>query len=75
LLDNRDVQGRNEVRWRLGQETSLTPQCSNLRSFGNKCNVLKSACDIVVTFWSPVVIPRPRHRAPLPPGYVSGVMQ
>jgi len=22
-LDNRDVQGRNEVRWRLGQETSL----------------------------------------------------
>jgi len=24
-LDSRDVQGRNEVRWRLGQEASLTP--------------------------------------------------
>jgi len=24
-LDNRDVQGRNEVRWRLEQETSLPP--------------------------------------------------
>jgi len=27
-LDNPDVQGRNEVRWRLGQETSLAPPCS-----------------------------------------------
>jgi len=75
LLDNRDLQGRNEVKVRLGQETSLAPQCSTLRSFGNKCTVLKSARDIVVTFWSPMVIPRPRNCAPLPPGYVSGVMQ
>jgi len=29
-LDNRDVQGRKEVRWRLGQETSLAPLCWNL---------------------------------------------
>jgi len=24
------TQGRTEVRWRLGQETSLAPPCSNL---------------------------------------------
>jgi len=24
-LDSRDVQGRKEVRWRLGQETGLAP--------------------------------------------------
>jgi len=34
-------QGRNEVRWRPGQEASLAPPCSNLRSFGSKCIVLK----------------------------------
>jgi len=33
--------GRTEVRWRPGQETSLAPPCSNLRSFGNKCTALK----------------------------------
>ena len=41
-LDNRDVQGRNEIRWRLGKETSLAPPCSNLRSFRSKCAVLKN---------------------------------
>jgi len=35
------MQGRNEVRWRLGKETSLAPPFSNLRSFGSKCTVLK----------------------------------
>ena len=35
------LQGRNEVRWRPGQEASLAPQCSNLRSFGSKRTVLK----------------------------------
>jgi len=34
-------QGRNEVRWRPGQEASLEPPFSNLRSFGSKCTVLK----------------------------------
>jgi len=34
-------QGRNDVIWRLGQEAILTPPCSNLRSFGTKCIVLK----------------------------------
>ena len=47
-LDNRDVQGRNEARWRLGQETSLAPPCSNLRPFGSKCTVLKK---VLMTLW------------------------
>jgi len=34
-------QGRNEIRWCQGQETSLAPPWSNLRSFGSKCTVLK----------------------------------
>jgi len=39
------VQGRNKFRWHLGQEISLPPLCSNIRSFGSKCTVLKkSAC-------------------------------
>jgi len=33
--------GRYEVRWRPGQEASLAPPCSNLRTFGSKCTVLK----------------------------------
>jgi len=41
LLDNHDMQGRNEARWHLGQETCLAHPCSNLRSFGSKCTVLK----------------------------------
>jgi len=77
-LDNRDVQGRNEVRWRLGQETSLAPPCSNPRSFEGKCTVLKKVLisyNIVVTFWPPAVIRRQGNCAPFPPLYVSGVMQ
>jgi len=35
------IQGRTEVRRRPGQETSLAPPCSNLRSFGSKCAVLE----------------------------------
>ena len=35
------MQGRNEVRWRPGQEESLAPPCSKLRSFGSKCSVWK----------------------------------
>ena len=60
---------RNEVRWRMmGQETSLTPPCSNLRSFGSKCTVLKkSAYDIVGTCWPLAVIPRPGIVPPFPP--------
>ena len=35
------IQGRNELRWTLGQEASLTPPCSNLSYFGTKSTVLK----------------------------------
>ena len=41
-LDNRDVQGRYEVRWRLGKETGLAAPCSNLRHFESKCTNLKN---------------------------------
>jgi len=50
-------QGRNETRWRPGQEASLVPLCSNLRSFWNKYTVLKK---VLVTlfgiFGAPLVI-------------------
>ena len=65
--------GRNEVRLRPGQETSLAPPCSNLRSFASKCAVEESTCDIVVTFRhppqsfsAPIVIRRPENCATLP---------
>ena len=35
------IQGGTEVRWRPGQETSLVPPRSNLRSLGSKNTVLK----------------------------------
>ena len=35
------VQGRNDVRWRPGQEASLAPPCSKPRSFGSIRSVLK----------------------------------
>jgi len=35
-------QGRNEIRWRPGQEASVAPPCSNPRSSGSKCTVLKN---------------------------------
>jgi len=67
-LDNRDVQGRNDVRWRLGQETSLAPPCSNLRSFGSKCTILKiCAYDSVVTFCPPQWFGARGIVAPCPP--------
>jgi len=34
-------EGRTDVRWHSGQETSLAPPCSNPRSFGGKCTALK----------------------------------
>jgi len=44
-------QGRNEVTWRPGQEASLAPPYSHLRSFGSKCiEESRLTCDIVRTF-------------------------
>ena len=60
------MQGRNEVRWRLGRETSLAPPRSNLRSFRKQMYYLeKSAYDVVVTFWLPATIRRLGNCAPL----------
>jgi len=33
-------QGRNEVTWRPGQEESLAPPVSNMKSFRSKCSLL-----------------------------------
>ena len=43
-------QGRNEVRCRPGQEASLAPPCSNLRSFGSKYTVLKKVLATLLAF-------------------------
>jgi len=37
----RGDQGRNEARWRPWQEASLALPCSNLKSLGTKCTVMK----------------------------------
>ena len=65
--DNRDVQGRNEVRWRLVQETSLPHPCSNLRSFGSTCTVLKKCLWHFWNFLAPAVIRRRGIMPPCPP--------
>ena len=50
-------QGRNEVRWRPGQEASFSPPCYNLSSFGSKCTVLKKVLVLfLVLFGAPAVI-------------------
>jgi len=66
--------GRNEVRWRPGQEAGLSPLCSKLRSSGSKYCIEESTCDIVGTFrrlhshsTPPVVIRRPGNCSPLAP--------
>jgi len=40
-ITNSQVRGVTRLTWRLGQEGSLAPSCSNLRSFGSKCTVLQ----------------------------------
>ena len=42
------MKGRNEVSWPPGQKASLEPVCSNLRSFGTKCTVLKKVVGILI---------------------------
>ena len=51
----KQYQRRNEVRRRPGQEASLAPRCSNLRSFGSKCTVLK---EVLVTLLGLLYAPR-----------------
>ena len=54
------AQGRNEVRWRPGQEASLAPPCSNLSSFESKFIALKKVLvTFVGLFGAPAMISRP----------------
>ena len=46
-------QERNEVRWCPGQEASLAPPCSNLRSFGSKCTILKKVLSTLLGLLEP----------------------
>jgi len=59
------LQGRNEVRWRPGQEASLAPPCSNLQVLRKQiccwrkylrhcCDFEESTCDIVATKLRPL---------------------
>jgi len=67
-VDRRRGVATNEVRWRRGQEASLAPPCSILRSFGSKFTVCEeSTCDIVGTFRRLMVIWRPGNCFPLTP--------
>jgi len=59
--------GRNKVRWRLGKETSLAPPCSNLRSFGSKCTVLKKVLMTILWLFTPPQWFGSRELCPLPP--------
>jgi len=63
-------QGRNEVRWRPGQEVWRPP---NLR-FGSKSSVLKKVLAALLgLFCAPAPIRRPGNCAPLPtPRYAPG---
>ena len=45
------VQGRTEVRWRPGQETSLAPPCLNLRSFRSKRVVMKKLLETLLVLF------------------------
>ena len=61
-------QGRNKVRWCLRQEAGLAPLCSNLRSFGSKCTVLKKVfVTLLGLYGAHIVIRRPGNCAPLAP--------
>jgi len=50
-----------------GAKKNLAPPCSNLRSFGSKCSVLKKNCGTLLGLFGAPVIRHPRHCVPLPP--------
>ena len=72
-------QGRNEIRWRPGQEASVAPPCSNPRSSGSKCTVLKNVFVTLLGLygaphsdWAPPLRFGARGIVPpLPPRYAS----
>jgi len=60
------LQERNEVRWRPGQEACLAPPCLNLKSFGSKCTAVKKVLvTLLGLFGVPMMIRRPGNCAPL----------
>ena len=53
--------GHNEVRWRPGQDASLAPPFSNLRSSGSKCTVLeKVRVTLLGVFGAPALFQHPQ---------------
>ena len=68
-------QGRNEVRWRPGQDAGLAPPFSNLRSFGSKCVVLKNVrVALLGLFGVPAIIRRPRSISAAPDRFGAQVI-
>ena len=61
------MQGRNEVRWRLGQEICLAPPCSNLSFFGSKCTVLEKVLMTLLWLFGPCSDSAPRELRSLAP--------
>ena len=58
--DLHNTKGRNEVRWRPGQEATLAPPYLNLKSYGSKLTVLKEVfVTLLDIFGAPAVIRRP----------------
>jgi len=61
-------QGRNEVRWCPGKETSLALPCLNLSSFRSKCTALKKVIVTLLGFFgNPIMIRHLGNCAPLSP--------
>jgi len=65
-------QRRNEVRWHPGQNASLPPPCSGLRSFGSKCS-LEVLVILLGLFGAPAVIRRLGDCVPLAPSRYASV--
>jgi len=54
-------QGCKEVRWRPGQEVSLAPPCSNLRSYGTNCTVVKKVLATLLRLFGALTVIRRPH--------------
>ena len=74
-LNNRDVQGRNEVRWHPGVRKKFGQPMFEPEVFQKQMYCFeKCAYGIVVTFYLPAVIRRPGYCVPLPPLVTSLVL-
>jgi len=59
-----------KVRWGQAQEASLANPCSNLRSFGSKCAVLKKVHETLLGLFGSLAVIRARGIV-LPPFNLS----